>query len=260
MTGGEAAIRARLFDRDTRNVRLTAIGLELLPIARRVQREFHASLGELGQFVSGHRGRIVVGTLPSAGNSFLPAAIAKFSADNPSVDFSIRVMNTVPMLDAVAAGELDLGICLQPIASRSFRYEHLLDDPFHLVCAIKHPLALEGPSNWDVFAKYPYIAQSASTSIRLLTESTFHKLGLSVHISIACENLPLACRLIAAGVGISALPALALSEGDRGGLVKRALRGPALRRRLGIVTRIGRTPSPAARNFQTLLKSTIAGR
>ena len=44
----EQTLGARLFDRDTRHVRITAVGQELLPIARRILRDFDDALGDLG--------------------------------------------------------------------------------------------------------------------------------------------------------------------------------------------------------------------
>ncbi|HKV27997.1 MAG TPA: LysR family transcriptional regulator, partial [Candidatus Acidoferrales bacterium] len=49
----EEAIGARLFDRDTRNVKLAAVGSQLLPIARRILDEVQVACGEMAQFVEG---------------------------------------------------------------------------------------------------------------------------------------------------------------------------------------------------------------
>src|SRR5258706_1519836 len=83
----EDVLRVRLFDRDTRSVRLTAAGSEFLPIARRVISEFESSLGELAEFLSGRRGRIVVATIPSIGTCFLAATLREFAKLNRGVEF-----------------------------------------------------------------------------------------------------------------------------------------------------------------------------
>jgi LysR family carnitine catabolism transcriptional activator len=88
----------------------------------------------------------------------------------------------------------------------------------------------------------------------MLTETLFEDQGLVVHKAYECENLSLSGKLIAAGLGITALPKLALSHANTSGVVIRALHEPRLRRRLGVVTRAGRTASTAANNFLTLLK------
>ncbi len=258
IAGAEAALGARLFDRDTRNVRPTPAGDELFPIARRVLGEFESSLGELGQFLAGYTGRIVVATLPSVGASFLPAAIAEFAVVYPGVDFVIRVMTTQPVLAAVDAGEADFGICLEPALDRQLRYTHLVEDEFVLVCRAGHEVAAQDSWTWNVFTRFPYIAQSAQTSIRMLTEAVFEDQGLVVRKSYECESLALTGKLVAAGLGITALPRLALSHADMSGVEVRNLKNPTLRRRLGVVTKAGRSKSAAAGNFLRILQQHAA--
>jgi DNA-binding transcriptional LysR family regulator len=87
----EESLGARVFDRDTRSVSLTAAGAELLPIARRIVLEFSDSMGELSQFVEGRRGRVRVSALPSMARTVMVDAVASFAASHPGVEFSLRV-------------------------------------------------------------------------------------------------------------------------------------------------------------------------
>jgi DNA-binding transcriptional LysR family regulator len=258
ISGAEAALGTRLFDRNTRNVRPTAAGDELAPIARRILAEFESSLGELSQFLEGRRGRVVMATLPSVGASFLPPVMTKFAALYPGVDFVIRVMTTKPVLAAVDSGDADFGICMEPSLDNNFRYTHLVEDAFVLVCHPSHELVQQPSWGWDVFTRYPYIAQAAGTSIRMLTEAVFDAQGLVVHMAYDCDSLSLSGKLVAANLGITTLPRLALSHTDTSGLAILKLDGPSLQRRLGVVTRAGRSPSTATANFLKLLKSHVA--
>ena len=62
----EEQLGARLFDRDTRNVTLTAAGAQLQPIAERLISEYDLAFTDLAQALSGERGRVTVGALPSS--------------------------------------------------------------------------------------------------------------------------------------------------------------------------------------------------
>lgn len=257
--GAEEALGTRLFDRDTRNVRLTPSGQELLPIARRVLSEFESSLGDLAQFLDGRRGRVVVATLPSLGIAFLPDVLTAFAKLQPAVDFSICALTTRPLLEMVDSGDADFAIALQPPPDDRFHYDHLVDDEFALVCASGHPLAAHHACSWEVFAQYPLIAQSSSTSMRLLTEGVFQKLGLTVRMAYECSSLPLTGKLLAANLGIAALPRLTLPQLESPGLAVCRLHDPVLTRQLGIVTRSGRSLSTASRNFLQMLKAHVRG-
>ena len=245
----EKAVGARLFDRDTRNLNTTPAGQELLTIARRVLAEFESSLGDLAQFLVGRRGRVVLATVPSIGAAYLPPVIAGFAKTHPAVEFSIHAINAQPLLEMVESGEADFGISLQPPPDDRFHYEHLVTDEFVMLCPTGHALTAREQCDWSDFRSYPFISQSSSTSIRALTASVFQKLGLAVRTVHECSSLFLSGKLVAAGLGITALPRLALPQLDLTGLETRRLRNPLLRRRLGIVRRSGRTLSKAASGF-----------
>ena len=65
--------------------------------------------------------------------------------------------------------------------------------------------------------------------------------------------------LVAAGLGITALPVLALQLVDMRELVAVPLVRPAMARPIGIVTRIGRSLSPATQAFMASLQAAPAG-
>src|SRR5215218_6694371 len=61
----EEALQTRLFDRDKRRAKLAPAGEELLPIARRILREFEDSFTELSHFIRGGTGRVTIAALPA---------------------------------------------------------------------------------------------------------------------------------------------------------------------------------------------------
>jgi LysR family transcriptional regulator, carnitine catabolism transcriptional activator len=65
--------------------------------------------------------------------------------------------------------------------------------------------------------------------------------------------------LVSAGLGITALPRLTFPLTAAMGLIWRPLRAPLLRRHIGIVTRMGRTLSPAASGFLAVLTAEADG-
>lgn len=250
----EDAVSVRLFDRDTRNVRLTPAGHELLSIASRILSEFDSSLGDLAEFLAGRRGRIVLATIPSIGASVLPGAISAFNKLNPAVEFSVHAINAEPLLESVRSRVADFGISMQPPMDEQINYEHLLEDEFVLLCPTGHPLSRQKTCRWLDFKDYPLISQSGSSSIRMLAASVFQKLNVTVPHSHECSSLYLTGKLVAAGLGIAALPTLVLSQLDPTGIEVRKLREPVLSRRLGIVTLAGRSLSKASRDFLRMFK------
>lgn len=242
----EEALGARLFDRDTRNVALTPVGAELRPIAERLQAEFGGAFGELARFVAGGRGRVAVAALPSIAAMLLPSAIAAFSAERPDVDVLIEDGLSGSVLDAVRDGRAEIGLTVQPSPSAQLDYRPLLSDAFGLVCRDGDPLAARDAQPWSAFAGRPFIAMAPGSSVRRMTDSVFLQAGLAVRPLFQCAFLGTTGRLVAAGLGIAALPRLTLPLAAAPGLAWRPLTQPATRRQMGVVTRANRTLSPAA--------------
>ena len=249
----EQALDTRLFDRDTRRVQLTPAGRELRPIAQRILAEFHGAFSDLAGFLAGRSGQVSVGALPSVGVSVLPPLIARFREQHPQVDFSMVEAPAAPLLQAVDDGSVDVAVTVRPGPDARLRYQHVLDDPFVLLCRRDDPLAARRSAGWRVFAERPFLAAFPQSSIRPVTDAVFLQQGLQVHAPLTYPSIAAAGALVRTGLGITALPRMALHLVASEGLVAVPLQRPALHRSLGLVTRIGRTLSPASQAFVPLL-------
>lgn len=242
----EDTIGARLFDRDTRNVVLTQAGTELRPLAERLVAEFGGAYGALARFVAGQTGRLAVAALPSMAAVLLVPAIARFARTNPEVEVAILDALSGSVLDAVADGRADAGLTIRPAPRATLTYKPLLSDEFGLVCSSDDALAGDGPLPWSVFSGRPFVAMAPQSSVRQMTDAAFLRAGLAIAPLYGCAFLGTTGHLVAADLGITALPRLTLPLLGQPGLIWRRLERPVMRRQMGVVTRIGRTLSPAA--------------
>lgn len=250
----ERTLGARLFDRDTRHVRITDAGRELLPIAQRVLHDFDDALGGFGEFMAGRSGCISVAALPSTGIALLPQAMAAFSRSHPQVSFTLTEAPSDALLALVEEGRADLGISVRPTPRQLLQYHHLLDDPFVLVCRRDDALAARASVPWSVFGTQPCIMSSAHSSIRHVTDAVFLRQRNPVRPVLEYPSVGSCGALIEAGLGITALPVLALSLLNMAQLAAVPLQRPVVSRQIGIVTRIGRSLSPVSRAFVETLK------
>jgi LysR family transcriptional regulator, carnitine catabolism transcriptional activator len=249
----ETAVGRRLFDRTTRSVELTPTGQELLPIAERLVAEFAGAFEEFGRFLEGGRGRVVVAALPSVAAAVLPAAIARFRESRPEVEFLIRDSLSEGVVATVLQGGADLGVTVRPPPAEHVSYRQLVADRFGLVCKPEDPLAERASLPWSVFATRPFVAMAPASSVRVITDAAFLQSGLAVKPLYECAFLGTTGSLVAAGLGITALPRLTLPLIGAAGLVWRPLVRPHLDRSIGVLTRTGRALSPVAEHFLVTL-------
>ena len=81
----EDQIGARLFDRDTRNVRLTPEGEVFAQGAHRIAADMKSTLNEVRDRVQRRVGRVSVAAPPSLAAGWLPAQLADFHAAYPGI-------------------------------------------------------------------------------------------------------------------------------------------------------------------------------
>lgn len=249
----EQTVGARLFDRDTRHVEITAAGRELLPIAQRILREFDHALGDFGEFMAGRSGRVSVAALPSVGVALVPRAVAALLRTHPQVTFALSEAPADTVSAMVENGRADLGISVRPEPRQRLQYRHLHDDPFVLVCRRDHPLATRKAVAWSVFGTHPCIVSAAQTSIRPVTDAVFLRRRTPVRPVLEYPSVAAAGAMVAAGVGITALPVLALPLLNMTELVAVPLQRPFMTRPIGVLTRIGRSLPPVTRAFMACL-------
>ncbi|MET4578356.1 LysR substrate-binding domain-containing protein [Ottowia thiooxydans] len=250
----EAKLDARLFDRNTHSVEVTQAGLELLPIAEKMIAEFQDSLSDLSAFIAGRRGTIKISALASTAASILPPAIKELHASHPGVRVSIDTASADQIAGAVAGGNVDFGISIA--ASPKFRdlhFQELVSDEFLLVCSSEDPLARKRSVDWSVFLERPFIASGPESSVRMITERIFSDSGYAVRPTYESPNVALIGVMIANGVGIAALPRLAFPLLNTERVRTVPLRSPVATRRIGLLTRRGRTLPKATNVFLNLL-------
>jgi len=233
----EERLGARLFDRDTRSVRLSPAGEHLRPAAERIVREVELGIEGLKQFVTGSRGRIVAACLPSLSATLLPGAIAAFKSKAPDVEFQVIDGLSGDVVEAVLQGRADLGLALRPVQDDALDYQEICRDPFGLVCREDDELATADAISWRDFENRPFIAMAPHSSVRMMTDAAFIQTMMPIKPLYECSQMATTGALILSGMGISALPRMAMPLAAPGGLSWRLLSGPSLSRSVGVITR-----------------------
>jgi LysR family carnitine catabolism transcriptional activator len=256
----EQKLGARLFDRDKHGVALTSAGAELVPIAMRMLSEFRDSLSDLSEFIAGRRGSINIWALPSVASALLPAATRTFQKSHPQVRLNIHAVSARQITQAVSEGNADIGISIEiPDQPASVQVTQLLKENFVLICPIGDPLAQRKRVDWSVFADRPYVASGPASSIRQVTDQILAASGRLPEMNYVSDNISVVGAMVAAGVGIAAVPQLALRLMDTTRLCSVALHSPAASRNIGILLKRQRSLSAAAQRFLDTLRQTDPG-
>jgi DNA-binding transcriptional LysR family regulator len=139
----ERQLGAPLFERDRREVRLTAVGAALLPHARRVLAEWDAAWEATEQARAAQRAVLVVGMSTSPGRGgMLPAIRSRFTAEQPGVRLALRQVNWEDSTAGLADGTSDVAFVWLPIPDADrYRWIVVADEQRLVALPEAHPLA-----------------------------------------------------------------------------------------------------------------------
>lgn len=247
----------KLVERNARGVRLTEAGEALVRHADVILARLADAEAEL-QAIAGLRGgRLRLATFPTAGASLVPPAIARFRAAHPQVDMSVVPAEPPEAVEKLRSGEVDIAILIETVwgegVSQGIDRLHLLDDPMYVCLPAGHPKAAKSKLRLEDLCEEPWLVGAGSScpdcSIFL---RACHTAGFEPQISFNSDDYTAIQGFVAAGMGVSVIPDLALAT-VREDVVIRSLGARAPVRRIVAGTLSGGYCSPAAGGMLSVL-------
>ncbi|WP_198150854.1 LysR family transcriptional regulator [Caldimonas taiwanensis] len=240
----EDGVGARLFDRTTRSVELTAEGRAFEVSARRVLHEAQEALSDLRERVAKRRGRVALAVLPALAAGWLPEVLAHFRAQHPGIELEVADVLSQACIERLRVGHADLALAASRLDTPELRAEPFCSDGFHLVCRCDHPLAGKPALRLADLAPYPVIQLARSSSVRQHVEAAVYPRRL--HTVMELEQLSTVAGMVRAGLGVTLVPALTLFHFAHPQLVTRPIQAKGLRRHIFLLRRRDRALSVAA--------------
>jgi LysR family transcriptional regulator, carnitine catabolism transcriptional activator len=254
----ERRLGVALFERTTRRLEPTAAGREFIGIARSTVDTFDANLRHFAGFLDGQRGRVRVATLPSLAAILLPSIVSAYQREHRGVELSIEDALAAEVLARVRAGLVDFAVTVVSATTEPIDDLHVTPvatDRFCCVFPPGHAFAASTEVSWSDLSREAFIAFDRTTSIRQHLDRAFAESGSVPRIAIEARNISAVAGLVAAGLGVSAVPGLVLPLVEFAGLAHRPLGDPRTERKIAIVRVPERPLSPAAMAFRAAITS-----
>jgi DNA-binding transcriptional LysR family regulator len=247
----EAEVGVRLFDRLPRGVALTEEGRTLLPHAEAVLDRLAAAGRDLDALRGLGGGRLRVGAFPTAVAALVPRALASFRDAYPDVALSLVEGTTPALLDRLAAGDADVAVVSSspsgPLDQTRFDLRHLLDERLVVAVSRAHRLARRRTVRLADLAGDPFVVGSATAEETLLRASLPG--GFQPKIDLVAAEWTGKLGLVAAGLGVALVPALAVRGTPADIALLRLHPDDESVRRVFAATVAGRTAPPAVTRY-----------
>jgi DNA-binding transcriptional LysR family regulator len=216
----EAESGAQLLQRVGRGIRLTQAGQLLADRAAEIIGRIEAADAELSAHVGLTAGRVRLAGFSSAIGSLVPRAVAALAGAHP--DLQITLVDTHPpeALELLRAGKVDVALIFRYDETEpepaNVRLHHLLDDPVYLLSSGRgRKLAALRDATW--------IAGCERCRLHLL--SLCDAEGFEPRIGYTSDDMVVMQALVAAGLGVTTIPGLALRAHRVEGIVASELPG-----------------------------------
>ncbi|MFI6943793.1 LysR family transcriptional regulator [Streptomyces sp. NPDC050418] len=257
----ERSLGTEVVSRSTRGVTLTPAGRIMVDAAESVAAELAHAREQVDRLETG-RTQLTLATFNTGGRLLLPGALARLAAAHPGAVVHVREAEPEDSLPLVRQGAVDLALAYHfdgPLPTRAgprsrLTWQPLMDDPLHVVLPRRHPLSARPALDIAELAAEPWVLGCLKTADFLRRHA--ERAGFQPDIRSTTTDYFFARSLVAAGLGISLIPSIALTPRVPG-VHTVPLRTPAPARHLGVATLRGRT-HPQAETLVEALRDQAA--
>jgi len=252
----EAELGVQLFIHEGRKVKLTPIGRTFLVHMEQLMKVIDKAQQEINEYLDPKKGTIRIGFPSSLAAHMVPTVISAFRDEYPQVRFQLQHGSYRELIDWVVNGDMNLAI-IGPVPKDEpqIRSEILFEEQIMALLPASHPLA-DRPSirlrelQDDLFVLFPqgYV-------LRDIVVSACEHNGFKPKIAFEGDDLDAIKGLVAAGLGLTLLPEIALIDHIPRTTVKLRVFDPNVVRDVGVITSVNRDLPPTEKLFYHFLKS-----
>lgn len=194
---------------------LTEFGTNVLTLAKRMVHDARSLSDMAADRYNETSGALRIAATHLLARHMALGAAAIFAARYPQVDLEISQHNPRGVLDAVAAGESQLGLTALPAETP----EGIVTFPFQIVdrCVITpvgHPLLEHKRITLKKLAEYPMVTYERSVSFGRSVTAEFERHGLRPRAAVKATSADVVKAAVATGLGIAVFQRMALDPDD----------------------------------------------
>lgn len=250
----ELAIGGKLFDRDTRHVALTSLGLDCQRLAIQLLDEADRVESQLQSHVRGRRGLVRVAAPANLYPTVLMPGLMAFRAAHPTVRIEFSDVTTDEAVQQLRQGKADVAIGFRTLEEQDLRSRVIATYPYVAILPDTHALASRRLIRWRDIKSEEVVMLKARDSLSSLVMQTLWDSGVTPQVANRINEMPTATALINGGFGIGLMGYWSAAHILKPGLVIREIGEPAFNATVRLMTLASVTWSPQVRALLTALR------
>jgi LysR family hydrogen peroxide-inducible transcriptional activator len=237
----EELLGAVLVERTKRRVAFTPLGERVVEMSQVVLEGVEDIMRLTEAEQAPLTGLLRLGVIPTVSPFLLPRVLPGLRADYPKLQLYLKEDLTAPLLEQLAAGNLDLVLLALPYEGRNIDTLTLFEDRFSVVCRPEDPLARRKTVDRDALRPESLLLLADGHCLRDHALSVCSLAPKAVRGPYEATSLFTLVQMVANGMGATLVPQLALDAGllDGTDLAVRPLRGAGAHREIGLAWQHG---------------------
>lgn len=258
ITALEHDVGAKLFERSSRGVVLTAAGEVFLEHARVVLADAERARMAVRESAAVPRGEVALGLPTTVALVATMPILSACRTQLPEVRLKLVEAYSGFLREWLQSGRLDLALLFGETVDAGLTKRPLLDDRLVFIsCATEKP-RLPKKLPLAALAARPLVLPSREHGLRRIIEDACAPLGLELNVVAEIDSLGTAKRAAEAGIGGTILPLGAVAEEVAAGRLRTAvIDSPAMLRRVACATNAARPTSAACAAVTKLVQRVI---
>ncbi len=201
-----------LIERAPRKVMLTAAGQDAVQRARRIV----AEVDELKESARRSRdpasGALRLGVFPTLGPYLLPHVVPQLRERFPQLELLLTEEKSDVLLARLREGKLDAALLALPLHDEQLHAQFLFEEPFLLAAPQQHPLAHANGLRVDALGDETLLLLEDGHCLRDQALDVCRLSGAQEKTGFRATSLETLRQMVAAGVGVTLLPALSVHD------------------------------------------------
>lgn len=250
----EQKLGVRLFDRTTRNLRLSAGGREALVFAERILKDLGDLHAGMDDIASGRSGTLRIAATSSLAQTLLPRIIARYSDRHPLVRIELNDCAPNQFQDLILQGKADLGVGVLERNNPALHCQAICKDRLYVVATNAWVLPGKRQMSWQQLGNLPLITMRSGYGIRTPLEQAAAQAKVQLQVTHEVNLMGTALAMVEQSLGVAVLPESLLHFSNAQSLEMRILVDPTIHRQLSVITPQGQSSNAALLAFTELAR------
>lgn len=203
----EEELNIKLFEKVGRNVVLTKCGQEFYIDAKNSIEMLDTGI-EKARLTGIGGGKIDFAFLRTLGTNMVPMFVHKFldTCKDAHIQFHFHTGMTADLVQGLRDRKYDMALCSRMPKERDITFIPVARQELVLITPKNHPLAGKKEIDLRETVEYPQIVFSKKTSLRLVIDRLFTKIGKQPQIAYELEDDPVIAGFVENKLGIAVIP------------------------------------------------------